>query len=354
MRNKHLLILLSMCVFCGSLLPWESHGEVYVEPSQILYYDTVVVGPGETAIYPVTYSADSSNVQLRLILNVMGGANNDINVFLLDSENFDRYSVGSQFFVYQDASGLVKNSMNVSFVPPKPDTYRFILDNRNSIIAKKTVNLNISVLYSELLPGHQATKKSWENFYAALKKFFIFPDFDITVKRCGTENAYSDPNITICDELIAAYNQHGHAEALVWTLFHEMGHSLLRLWGYPTWDNEDTADEFATVMFVMSGDQEKTAKILQEVVDEWATRSSKSEAMGKLYQDDRHTLSIQRARNISNWIKQSDEIARRWQKWFVPNLQTSVLVELSGKPKTWTDMKLVQEELQKRGVIKGN
>jgi hypothetical protein len=41
-----------------------------------------------------------------------------------------------------------------------------------------------------------------EEQYSTLKHMFVFPDFRTSVVHCGVMNAFSNPNITMCVELL--------------------------------------------------------------------------------------------------------------------------------------------------------
>jgi hypothetical protein len=68
----------------------------------------------------------------------------------------------------------------------------------------------------------------------------------------------------------------------------------------------------------------------------------------KLRKDDRHPLSVQRARNILRWIG-DPELVRRWQPVLVPHMQTAFLKRLQRKPTAWAAPALVERELAARG-----
>lgn len=233
-----------------------------------------------------------------------------------------------------------------------------IIDNKQPLFGFTRVKVYVYGILPEINSGANSIeqqkaienlktfKKVMEDFYQLTKKFFIFPDFRIEVRYCGFENAFSDPNITMCKELIESLVDQGLEKAVVFILFHELGHTLLRLWNYPLWNNEDVADEFATVIMLLSNQE----TIAFDAAQWFASRTSVQEAMDKLRADDRHTLSPQRARNIINWLNQSDELMRRWQKIFVPNMQTETLKSIDKDIKTpWIDHKLIRAELAKRG-----
>ncbi len=80
----------------------------------------------------------------------------------------------------------------------------------------------------------------------------------------------------------------------------------------------------------------------------WAAQASVTEVQAKLWVDDRHTLSPQRARNIIRWLNQESDLLRRWQKILVPNIQTEALKSLDQMSEGWVDHALIRVELEKR------
>lgn len=88
---------------------------------------------------------------------------------------------------------------------------------------------------------------------------------------------------------------------------------MLFLWDLPGYDNEDVADEFAAMSL---------AQVKPEFVDDYIKwlelNDSVTEAVIQLTQGDRHTLSVQRARNLRIALTKSDELSRRWSKLLSP------------------------------------
>ncbi len=320
------------------------YGNVYIEPSVTLIDQDIKVSP---ASY-MTYTLDniSPGLKLGIKIDVSGGMNNDIFVYLLDFENYSRYINKQRFLTFiQNPTIVYQNTYE--FRLPKSGPYYLVLDNTNSIISSKYVRVYVTNLLNQPLPYHVELQKVHEKLYKALKDVFEFPSFDIYIKHCGQENAFSDPNITICIEKIDGLYKRGNLASVTWILFHELGHSLLRLWDYPLWDNEDAADEFATVFLLLGGGDERRL-ILRQAVSEWISQPSEQEAKDILKRGDRHSISIQRARNILNWEKNADELKRRWFKIFVPHIKTYVLQQMKTKPEPWMDISLIENELKKR------
>lgn len=85
----------------------------------------------------------------------------------------------------------------------------------------------------------------------------------------------------------------------------------------------------------------------RSLVDYFAGLPPEHELALKRDRDDRHPLSVQRARTIGGWLDDPG-LVRRWQKVLVPHLQTEILEALARRPKDWTASGLVREELARR------
>ena len=225
-------------------------------------------------------------------------------------------------------------------------TYFFSVDNSRSRQAGRNVQLDVYLELDLSTEESRELEAKLEHFYGALKKVFRFRDFQIRSEPCGFVNAFSSPRgyITLCRELIRSLSEQKSLSALPFILFHEVGHTFLRLWGEPEYDNEELADSFATA-FLMLGGMEDWA---QQTAAWWADQSSEREAIAKLRIDDRHSLSAQRARNILRDLGRKDEVLRRWQKVFVRNMQTEALKALEGETTSWVDREAVRKELRSR------
>ena len=133
------------------------------------------------------------------------------------------------------------------------------------------------------------------------------------------------------------------ADALLFTLFHEVAHVLLQQWKYPFAENEDVADEFATAVMIMLGQKER----VRAKAEYFAKNPSLAEAIAKAFRDDRHSISAQRARNIVRWAD-DPQLVREWQTIFLPHMQTAMLKRLRQQPPAWIDTALVEKELAAR------
>lgn len=147
----------------------------------------------------------------------------------------------------------------------------------------------------------------------AIEASYDLPKFRVSVRPCGTANAFSAPDIVICTELIADLVSKDLTNAVIPILLHEVGHTLLTLWGLPGHDNEDIVDDFAAAFLAAH-----SPETLGELIKWLDARDSREEAIVQLVQGGRHTLSIQRARNLRETLKQPEKVTRRWARLLEP------------------------------------
>jgi len=147
----------------------------------------------------------------------------------------------------------------------------------------------------------------------AVSASYVLPKFKVRVQPCGFINAYSTPDVIICTELFADLWRKNLTDALQPIIFHEMAHSLLYLWGLPGFDNEDIADEFAAAFLARY-----TPGPLVEYIKWLENKDSVTEAVIQITSGSRHTISIQRARNMREAMKNPEELMARWGRLLAP------------------------------------
>jgi hypothetical protein len=138
-----------------------------------------------------------------------------------------------------------------------------------------------------------------------LNSVFELPNLAVTVRPCGMVNAFSrGREVVICTEIVADLINRNLHSALDVVVLHEAAHSLLNVWGLPGYANEDVADEFAAVVT-------REAPVTVEAFARWLEQqNSMNEALVQLFYGDRHTISIQRARNVRAAAADPELIAR--------------------------------------------
>ncbi len=328
----------------AALLPFDTFASVHVEPSRLLIDQRMEIKAGSYTYFEVPLLTGTTLVTK---FTVSGGLDNRLNVWLLDLHNYQMFQAGRQYSYYKGTSGTVQNLAQYTFTIPATGPYYLIFDNRHALMLPRTAHATVYVVERTLGSQHQKDVELYNGLYNGfLRKLFEFDDFDIIVRLCGMENAFSNPNITMCRELIDNNEKRGIPTANVFVFFHEAAHSLLRLWGYPLWDNEEVADEMATVLSLLI----KKEELALQAAQWWAKSGSRQEALDKMIIDDRHTISPQRARNVVNWLNRRDELLQRWQKIWVPHMTREALAALRDSTDAWVDKQLVVATLDARGA----
>lgn len=295
------------------------------------------------------------NLPANAVVEIEITADSQLQIFLLDEDSYKKFPlVESPLF-----QGDVIKKLSFTVHVPAAGHYYLILDNSKNITENK-VSLKVSAgrgatELSADVESDDAAKESeisgvhLSKINEELAKIFIFEPFPITVNKCGSENAYSSKErVVLCQEYIARVqksleDKEKTSQVLLFVIFHEVGHVLLHQWDYPFYDNEGIADEFATVLLVMVGEK----KQLKATAEYFASKNTATELLAKAFQDDRHPLSIQRARNIIKWVNDRERL-ERWQTVFIPHMQTNVLKRWQNEGRIDAVLPHIEQELDRR------
>jgi putative metallopeptidase DUF4344 len=274
----------------------------------------------------------------------------NLNIFLIDKNNFYQLSQNRAFSYFKGASAGAKKIFKYSFPVSKSGEYYLVLDNRNALLLPRKINSEVYRVAKNKTARHSKEKEILEEmYYGFLKKLFIFNDFDVSLRVCGFENAFSNPNVTLCRELDYANDSKNISAATTLIMFHEFGHSLMNIWGMPAYDNEDLADEFAVVLALFGN----KVKAVSDGIKFWENHHLKEDVSKKYLKDDRHALSIQRARNIVGWIKNRNNVLQRWQNQLVSHMTNEALFKLNDSSEPWVNHNVVSKEIESRNFKNG-
>ncbi len=268
----------------------------------------------------------------------------EVGVLLMDQRAYRRLPATEEA-LFQGRTG---DHITFSIIVPHSGNYYVVIDNRDGKTSSK-FTIAVRAAAGTAQQGLTDVDQELARLSDTLGKAFIFDSLTIRAAKCGTANAFSGAKgVVICAEyaqklLDTLDNKKKAADALMFILLHEVGHVLMRQWDYPFYNNEEVADEFATVLMVMFG-QEDRARAQAEY---FAALPTSTELEHKLAKDDRHPLSVQRARNILRWVD-DPQLVRKWQPVLVPHMQTAFLKRLQQRPTAWTSQALVKQELATR------
>lgn len=295
------------------------------------------------------------NLPANAVVAVEISADNPLQLFFLDEASYKKFPVVEAPLFQGDV--VMKHSFTVHV--PATGHYYLVLDNSKNLESTK-VSLKISagrgsadlspdIESDDLKSEEKVSGVHLSKINKELAKIFIFDPFPVTVNKCGSENAYSsEDRVILCQEYIAKVqkalaDKEKTSQVLLFVIFHEIGHVLLHQWNYPFYDNESIADEFATVLLVMVGEKQQ----LRSTAEYFASKNTGTELLSKAFKDDRHPLSIQRARNILKWMNDRERL-ERWQTVFIPHLHTAVLQRWQAEDKIKALLPYIEEELERR------
>lgn len=242
-------------------------------------------------------------------------------------------------------NGVQKGLAPVTLVQEfkESSSVHLVLDNSfANVITKK---LNYVVVFEKQLSDSEVEKlkTTLASIHNQINRTFKNSDFDLSLKPCGQQNAFSEiktANITVCQELFMDLVAKQNFGALIGIILHEYGHSLLNRWGEPGSSEEDMADQFAAALLLKGGDSGR--QLLMQWVEYWKQRNSTAEANHALRNGDTHSLSIQRARNLTNIALYPEDFMRRWNKMFYRHMTAEELDRVLAKPAKTDDVDLAK------------
>lgn len=306
-----------------------------------------VVNAKSMQVIPLPTSGSHQDAY-RIKIDASNAIYKDITAYILDQKNLLMYQSGQTFsgLGYQKAIAPFIIQGSIPFKGPK----FLILDNRYASIIAKKVNITIEAKLPLTSSQQQKTQQSFEELYANLKKKLIFPDFNIRVEPCGQINAFSDSfgsgDIHYCTETISYLSRTNNAGAFTAIFLHEVGHSLLGLWGVPGNNNEDIADEFATYVLMSSGPNGYA--LLNRSLEFWEGRDTSAEIQNMLTSGDRHSLSVQRIRNIKENMQRGEAFIKRWNTLIYPHVTEEALNAIVQNPSYGDNVALAEKIISER------
>jgi hypothetical protein len=302
---------------------------------------------------PVTLNVDVPSGQwkgIRLrnlpkdaVVAVQVESNGDILVGLVDAKSYQ----GPPDKRRPLFMGRVEKRLSFSVTTQTSGDHYLLFDNRTGAQARVvTVTVRAARGTADQM---QTANKILRAFEQQLHRLFEFDTFPIGVKQCGEPKAFVDRSgVVLCAEYVyhlydVIDDKEKTRDALSFSIFHEIGRVLLSKWKHPFSSNIDVADEFATVLMVIVKQEQRASGAAEYFVQ----NPTASVVLKRLFQDERHPLTLKRATNVLQWLE-DPRLVRNWQNTLVPHMQTSLLKRLKAKPTPWTDLPLVERELARR------
>lgn len=322
-----------------------ANAEVFISKafSTDVFQQEVDIGAGRYWALPLPVGDIGRVFEVQVALG--NSVYKDITAFVVDETNFQRFQQHQAFRL----QGVQKSIAPFVFraVIGTPEQHYLVLDNSYALLITKRATVGVKMTGTLDDEAIAQARASLESVYGLLKQRFVFPDFNIHVRPCGQANAFSAPetgDITFCTEIIS--RAVGKPGLFIGTFAHELGHTLLNIWGLPGSNNEDVADEFATMLLLSTGSGGPGA--IQEWLSFFENRNPYAEAENMIQQGDRHSLSIQRIRNIRANVANAADLEKRWDKLLYPHMTDQALRQIAIKPSPYDDAALATTELEKR------
>ncbi|HKB83444.1 MAG TPA: DUF4344 domain-containing metallopeptidase [Burkholderiales bacterium] len=320
--------------------------EVMVDPTMIRVTPkrAINIKPQDFAILEIANFETEDPIAVDV--QVLNDVYKDLSAYIVDAPNA---ALARQKLRFEPLAGVTRKISPFRFMTKAQVSgpHYLILDNRFANVIEKRVVFQTGYLVKLADDQRASIKADFDKLYVGLKSTFNFKDFNIHIKSCGQSNAFSTTetgDVTICSELM-----HEMAErkgALNAVILHELGHTLLNLWGYPNYGNEDDADQFAVVRLLRAGDRGKQA--LYEWMQWYAERDTRAEVAQMISAGDTHALSVQRIRNIQAAIQSSDALIQRWNTVLYPNMTTTALNAIVANPTSFDNVDAAKKELSRR------
>lgn len=337
MRKVFLTLLLTIAAMAA-------HAEVTINPYIITTYKGNVTVPARhvVTIPAIANAQPGDEIAVALIIN--NAVYKDISAYVMDQTNLNLFEQGAQGQIQGVTKQTQVGNKPIEFIAKANSygPYLLVLDNRYATIIAKHVTWEIET--KTRLPNNvvQSLKTSLETSYSMLRKEFVFTDFNIHVQPCGIPNAFSSPDITICYELMDQLIEQHEFQALSFVILHELGHSLMNVWGLPAYNNEDMADQFAAALLLRS---ENGVESLDKAMEWFSSQNSLAQAQYMLVHGDPHALSVQRVRNIQGYIANPGPMEQRWNHIFYPHMTIAALKNVIAHPGKYDNVALARQSL---------
>ncbi|HBS22374.1 MULTISPECIES: DUF4344 domain-containing metallopeptidase [Thalassospira] len=286
-----------------------------------------------------------TDAKIEVFVDVLNAQYDDLSVFICDDQQLQIFKAGQPARCY--GANRLRNSFSIMGAVTNTRPHYLVFSNTFSMLITKKAAYEI---YADISTPWQTVHEFEEGMSKGILEIaetYGIDEFDITLKSCGHENAYSSKatgNITLCSELFFEFmrtNRQGAVEAV---LLHEIGHTLLNKLGLPNWDNEETVDEFALYFLYLAGRQESAISW----IDWYEQKNTRSELINAAQNDVRHPLSIQRARNIRRLLNNPDEMIARWNRLLYPYMTDEALQGILRDAPARSSPELAKEILIRR------
>jgi hypothetical protein len=283
------------------------------------------------------------NIPAGATLGTLVVSDGPVEILLLDAADYARFPSPRSPL----SRARTADRIEVSVRAPSQGDYYVLVDNRQGS-EERSVSVTVTGEAHSPAGGTKAEAKL-RDFGARMAGLFVFEPFPIRLASCAETDAVADESeVVLCTESVLRLRERlGDSEqlsdALLFAVLHGVGRVLLAQWEHPMFASRPVDDEFATAVMAMLGQGERLRDLARRFSTDGPPVGGESVRPG----DDGALLSQERARRILEHLD-DPELLRRWQRVFVPHLQTPVLERLKQQPTVWADAGLIERELAAR------
>lgn len=253
----------------------------------------------------------------------------NLSIMICDEANFRRFQSRRSWKCYQ-----VRNHpspITLEGMAWTAGNYYVVWDNTMTRQREQTLQIWLDVPGFMGSESYSFIKRHMDYFDKLIVYTFQTGPVMLSVEPCGQKNAYASLTtgaIVMCTELFEHALKYDSLGVIYQIFFHELGHILLGQLDLPGANNESLVDEFSIYMML----QTNTASLVSDALEFWMTRDSQTEALDRLNRNIKHPISIQRARNMVDVLRDAENVSRKWNKLIYPNLTAQALFDARDKP----------------------
>lgn len=298
------------------------------------------------------YKVRLSNMHQGTLLDAKLEANGFFDVLILNEKDFKNFPKIQRPLVHSKKLNQHRFSVEV----PRSGSYYLVITNQYGD-KDKHISLSIKASLDEqkiariksAFAKKSELEKKMSKINVSLQKVFIFDDISFHILKCGKQNLFSTNNrVILCTEFVKKIQERLSLKSqikdvMLFAIIHEISHILLQQWQYPFFNNEDVVDELATVLLKMTNN----SNAIQVTAEFFKKSEIEKEFQKKKIINDRHPLSVQRARNLLVWDADTSLI-KRWQPILLPRIETSFLQYLLKSQSRWFDKAEIKQVLSTR------
>lgn len=140
------VLMLDGCLGAGAKKPLDAASSLVKRAGDQLVGGALAIAPRTFTPIKFVVPSGSSKLELDGTFSATGGANNDIEVILLEETQFLNWQNGHKFTATYQSGRVTADRIRVP-LPPDPVTYILVFSNRFSIFSAKDVKADVKLQY---------------------------------------------------------------------------------------------------------------------------------------------------------------------------------------------------------------